>query len=199
MIGFILLGLAAYEGSLLVQEYRERLDYWTEARSYSDEVGKPLLCVGIRRKPFQPPNGDVTLDLDPVVTQIPGGVQGDVTDMPFTNKEFGACICTHILEHLESQEDVDRAVNECMRVADKAFFLCPSPRGIWASFFCKDHHLRIWFDQDINTIKVGDNPYNTGLGVNSDRAYTNEGKLIRRKGIGQALVSTEVPTVSIRS
>jgi len=151
------IGLTTYEVAIQLKEHSERRKYWDIARAHCDQSGKKLLRIGIRRGIFEPPNGDVTLDLDPVVLNIPGGTCGDERDMPFADKEFGVCFNEHTLEHLHSREDVELAVNECVRVADKAILLCPSPYSIISNLFCHTHYLRIWFDKD--KIRVTNNDY----------------------------------------
>ena len=143
----IALGLAAYEGTVQLQEIDERYSYWRQARAYCDSVGKPLLRIGIKRGLFEPPNGDVTLDIDPIILSVPGGVKGDERDMPFTDRQFGICFNEHTMEHLHYPEDVQAAVNECCRVADYAIFLCPSPYSI-IGLLHPDHNLRIWFKKE---------------------------------------------------
>lgn len=170
MIGWILAGILTYEGLVHVTESAERHSSYRWARNYCDEVGKPLLRIGIRRGIFEPPMGDVTLDIDPEIEKFPGGVLGDERYMPFEDKEFGVCFNEHTLEHLETPEDVELAVNECIRVADVAILLAPSPYGLYANFLCPTHNLRLWFED--GKIRVGKNQFKTGLGVNA-RAIGN--------------------------
>lgn len=153
-----------YEGSIQVSEHAERYHYWEVARAYCDLVGKPLLRIGIKRSYFEPPNGDITIDIDLKVLDIPGGVHGDERFMPFADKQFGACFNEHTLEHLHTAEDVEMAVNECARVADVAFLLAPSPYSIWANLFNPTHNLRLWMDPRNNRILVRPNKWKTGLG-----------------------------------
>jgi hypothetical protein len=153
-----------YETAIQVKENVERHDYFRWARNYCDAVGKPLLRIGMRRGFLEPPNGDVTLDIDPEVLNIPGGVLGDERLQPFYDKEFGVCFNEHTLEHLLTTEDVELAVNECRRVADVAILLCPSPYSLHSTFFCPSHRLRLWFDNDENRIIVRPNNWRTGIG-----------------------------------
>lgn len=141
------IGLVSYEGAIQAQEVAERKEYWQVARAYCDQIGKPLLRIGIRRSFLEPPNGDITLDIDPAVLSIPGGLQGDERDMPFGDREFGVCFNEHTLEHLHYPEDVALAVRECCRVADHAVLLAPSPHSI-IGFLHPDHNLRLWFNKN---------------------------------------------------
>ena len=140
----ILLVVSGYELSLQAREIAERHHYYNIARKYCDEVGKPLLRIGIKRSPLEPPNGDYTLDIDPIVLSLPGGVLGDERSMPFANKQFGVSFNEHTLEHLHNIEDVKAAISECCRVADHAILLAPSPYSI-IGLLHPDHKLRMWF------------------------------------------------------
>ena len=178
LAGKILLAFGAYEIGVGVRANLENHAYWKLAREHCDKVDKPLLLIGMRRAwkvALGMPNGDVTLDLDPAVQSIKGGVLADERDMPFADKQFGACLNEHTLEHLHSAEDVQLAVNECFRVADKAIFTGPSPYSVFNNFFLPSHYLRLWFDPVNNKIMVVENVYRTGWGFSS--------------GIGQALVA----------
>lgn len=146
-----LIGAACYWGAVQLKEHVERQQLWGTARSYCDEVGKPLLRIGLRRSPLEPPNGDVTLDIDTAVTRIPGGVLGDVRNMPFPDKYFGAVVSEHVIEHLFTAEDVEQSISECVRVADMAIIEAPSPWS-FGGLFHPDHKLRIWFED--NVVKV---------------------------------------------
>ena len=153
-----------YEGAIQLSEINERFSYWNWAREYCNKSGKQLLRIGMKRGPFEPPNGDATLDIDPTIQDIPGGVLGDERFMPFTDKQFGVCFNEHTLEHLNTPDDVELAVNECRRVADYAVLLCPSPYSIYGTLFCPGHRLRLWFDNKNNKIVVKPNEWRTGLG-----------------------------------
>lgn len=183
LLAKLLIGAVAWEGAIQTKETLERHHYWNWARQYCNEVGKPLLRIGMKRSFLEPPNGDITLDLDPAVERIGGGVQGDVRAMPFDDKSMGVSFCQHILEHLRTPEDVEAAISECARVADKTVLLCPSPYSIYASLFCPTHHLRLWFDKTRNKIVVRPNNWRTGLGHNP--------------GVGQYMIVDEVrlPTI----
>ena len=169
--------IAAYEGIIQIKEFDERHRYYNWARRYCDDVKKPLLRIGMRRSSLEPPSGDVTLDLDPEIENVEGGVYGDVRDIPYPDKTFGVTFNEHVLEHLHTAGDVEAAISECVRVADKTVLLCPSPYSIYASLFCPTHNLRLWFDAKNNKIVVRPNKWRTGMGY--------------RAGIGQAIVIDE--------
>jgi hypothetical protein len=180
MIGTIIGSLIAWETATSIGSIYERHKLYNQAVQESERSGKPILRIGMRRSFIEPPNGDYTLDIDPAVLKLDGGVQGDERDMPFEDKQFSVAFNEHTLEHLYKAEDVQKAVNECVRVADHAYIICPSPNSIISNMFNPTHHLRLWFDQENNTIKVTENRYNTGLGFNfaADYDYVNIGQHI---------------------
>ncbi len=127
---------AAYAAVVHLPEYTDRHTAFEEARAYCRLVGKPLLRIGVNRSSLEPPNGDVTLDLDPSVEDPQGEVVlGDERNMRmFVDGQFGVCFNEHTLEHLGTPLDVALAVNECLRVADYAMFLFPSRWSLWTAF-----------------------------------------------------------------
>ena len=185
--------LLAYEGGMALRESVERHTYWRQAREYADSVGKPLLVVGMKRHFWEPDNGDITADIDPVVQEIEGGVWADERELPFEDKAFGAVYNSHTLEHMATVEDIEQAVNENLRVADKAIFLCPSPYGIYGTLFCPAHNFRIWFDQANNRIRVTDNRFRTGFGYQPAAGDTNHPPPSTR--ISQAFVTDTMPEI----
>ena len=164
MIATLLKAALVYEIAIQTKEGIERHHYWGISRQYCNLVGKPLLRVGMNRSFLEPPNGDMTIDIDPEIQSIPGGVWGDERHMPFTDKQFGVCFNEHTLEHLHTLEDVQLAVNECVRVADRAVFLGPSAYSLYSNLFCPTHNLRLRFDDTNNRIEVVKNEYRTGWG-----------------------------------
>jgi len=108
------------------------------ARRVADTRGKPLLNVGagtpkssLRAYLFGPTTwGDVNLDLAaedacriPAMAEDPSRVcQGDAHTLPYGDKEFGALIASHVLEHLD---DPLAALAEWERVADEVFVIVP--------------------------------------------------------------------------
>jgi hypothetical protein len=191
--------ILAYEASIHISETAERHSTYRMAREYCDSVNKPLLRIGVRRGILEPPMGDVTLDIDPIIESFPGGVLGDERSMPFSNKQFGACFNENTLEHLEEPEDVELAVNECVRVADMTVLLAPSPYGIYATLFCPTHNLRLWFEGD--KIRVAKNKYITGIGFHapaigngiiiSDSVLSKNIESQRSVAVGQQIILTD--------
>ena len=154
-----------WELRLGVQEHIERHQYYGIARAYCDEVGKPLLTIGMQRWSGNPPDGDYVIDTDPAVMSVPGGIMGSVTEIPFPDKHFGVAYNSHVLEHLDTPEDIELAIVECRRVADYAFLLTPSPNSLYANLFCPSHKFRLWYDKENNKILVKPSTWQTGWGV----------------------------------
>lgn len=123
--------LQFYQPCLSLKEIADRVRTFTDARQAADESGKPLLNVGC---PSTNPMGvhacgDVCLDLDPsrlvrCTAQIQ--LRGDVREIPYPDGYFGAATCFHTLEHLPTVADVERALAELQRVADRVYVLSPS-------------------------------------------------------------------------
>ena len=175
-----LLGLwAGYEGGIGIRNIIERHTYYKEAREYCDSVGKPMLRIGMRKYFWEPPDADVTVDIDPEVEQTLGGICADERKLPFANKEFGVVLNQHTLEHLSSIEDAEQAINESVRVADIAVLLTPSPYSLFTNVFNPHHNLRLYFDHINNTIRVEENRYNI-------------------RSIGQVMLVTESPRIYSR-
>lgn len=200
--GWTLAKLAlAYQVGVTTREIHERHKYWRQARDYADYVGKPLLVVGMKRHAWEPSNGDVTIDLDPAVAQIEGGLVADERQIPFNDKTFGAVYNAHTLEHLATAEDVELAVNECVRVAERAVFLCPDPLNFVSHMLCPSHNLRLWFDQTNNRITVTDNGFRTGLGWSSGGEAINAMNWERRprNPAAQSLITDTMPEIRRKS
>jgi hypothetical protein len=189
LLGTLLKIALIYQGTITVGENFERHGYYNQARQYCIAVRKPLLVVGMKRFFWQPPNGDVTVDLDPAVEELPGGVCADICDLPFVNKQFGAVFCPHVLEHLQTAEDVKKAVDECTRVAHRSYFLCPSPYSITANLFAASHHQRIWFNQVANEMRVSHLKPPLAFGGHTGDQYERPGR------ISQAFVTESSPSI----
>jgi len=158
-------GLILYQIINDTHENIERRTLYQQARAFCDGRQKPLLVVGMKRHWWQPPDGDITIDIDPLVEQIPGGVLADERNIPFDDKTFGACYNAHTLEHMATITDMEKAITECLRVADRVYFLVPSWYSITANFLCASHHLRMKFDQSTQSIYVAPNNFpKFGLG-----------------------------------
>ncbi len=102
-------GAAVWETGVQIKEHKERHNWFNWSREYCNSVGKPLLTVGLQRGTYNPPDGDIVVDVDPEVLNIPTGVLSSVTAMPFPDKSFGVAYNSHVLEHLQSPEDIEAA------------------------------------------------------------------------------------------
>jgi hypothetical protein len=162
--GAIIGSVAICEVINTVKENNERHTWYNYARQYCNAVNKPLLEVGMRRYSWQPPDGDYVIDTDPAVLDLPNGVQGTECEMPFPDKMFGFVYNAHTLEHLNSVEDIEKAISECRRVADFTILLTPNPHSIVANFFCPTHKFKLWMDQVNNKIIVKPSEYEIGIG-----------------------------------
>ena len=146
MIGWAIAAFAAWEGFIFVKQLNERYLVWDWAKKYREETGKPILLIGLRVNPLHPPNreADTVVDLGPEVLNIPNGVQASVLDLPFQDGQFGCAILEHVAEHMQSVEDVEQAISECVRVADYAFILVPSFWQIVGNRANNQHPVDIW-------------------------------------------------------
>ena len=124
----ILAALAIYEAAIQMRENRLRREYFAKAEAVADRLGLPLLVVGNPRGRHG--CGDVTVDIEPE-GRCPIELRADVRDLRlFRDKQFGAAFCSHVLEHLPTSWDVERAISELGRVAYYAAILYPTPLSI---------------------------------------------------------------------
>ncbi len=151
-MGIFTVGLAAMAIHQVVAEARARAtvrNRYRAAERAALEAGKPLLVVGgpYGAGPFRHtfnmpshPGGDVCVDLwdracDGSLFQI-----GDIRHLPFSDGQFGAVLSSHVLEHMESLEDVTTAWAELHRVADNVFVALPEKDSAPA-WLAPGHHL----------------------------------------------------------
>jgi ubiquinone/menaquinone biosynthesis C-methylase UbiE len=89
-------------------------------------------------------NGDVCLDISRrAINNHPCGVIASVTHIPFSDMNFGAVFASHLLEHLPTTDDAEKALAELNRVAEAVFIAYPSRQSI-AGWIIPDHHLWVW-------------------------------------------------------
>jgi len=84
--------------------------------------------------------GDLCVDIDPKSCEGCEYEQADITDLPFADKEFGAVLCAHVLEHMPDAETCQVAWSELHRVADVVFIAVPPKSSVWA-WLVPDHYL----------------------------------------------------------
>ncbi len=129
---------------VILCEHTERRWAYRKARDAAGD--KPLLVVGCPSNTGNHPCGDVCLDVDPAqltLCQSQRPTLGDVRSIPFPDGYFGACLCSHVLEHLDSIDDVQQAISELQRVTDGPFYiLSPSDVQVFAHLN-PEHHLLV--------------------------------------------------------
>lgn len=146
----LLTGLVIYTGAAYVYDVLWRPEVAARrAREEADSLGKPLLVVGagtgwssLRALLFGSQLvGDINVDLAAPDGSVCGRgrvCHGDVLDLPFEDKAFGAALCTHVLEHVI---DPDKALQELVRVADTVFIVTPR----WWAPHTWLHPGHLWF------------------------------------------------------
>lgn len=120
---------------------------YSEARAYCTSVGKQLLNVGCGNNPRF--IGDVNLDSVPCI--LPNFIQHDLnTVLPFTDKQFGAVIDFHVLEHVNDPQFV---LSELNRVADRVYVVVPQPYQL-LSWINPDHQWMFVYGHVYSTMPV---------------------------------------------
>ena len=150
----LLLGMLGWQALVLYGEGKERWRAYESARAYADGVGKPLLVVGgrwganpLRRLLRIPAHGcgDICLDTEEhACTGCPAFIAADIRDIPLPDKYAGAALASHVLEHLPTIEDAQKAIAELHRVADAVYIVSPFKQDILA-WLIPEHHL--WVEQ----------------------------------------------------
>lgn len=158
----IFIGVVIWQLVVWLGEIRDKDKKYEAAAAFAQKVGKPLLVAGgpwgtyrARRLLNMPAHGsgDVCLDVDCCAFMgHPRGVIADVTQIPFSNKSFGAAFASHLLEHLPTIDDAKRALVELNRVAEAVFIVYPSRRSIGA-WLKREHHLWIWQEGEVTYIE----------------------------------------------
>lgn len=131
-----------------------------QARAFADSAGKPVLNVGagtpgtsLRTCLLGPTLwGDINVDIAAPhgVTHGPDAVSyGDAEALPFADRQFGAVIASHVVEHTERPA---RVLAELARVADASFIIVPR----WWAAHTWTHPGHRWFitDQDAGGRRV---------------------------------------------
>ena len=148
MVMLALGAFATWEGFFFFRQLDERWQVWETAKAYRARTGKPILLIGKRGNPLHPPNSeaDVVLDLRPDVLELPNGVQASILDIPYPDKHFAVVCAEHVVEHMADTEAVQRAISECVRVADYAFVLVPSFWQVVGNRFNSQHPVELWLN-----------------------------------------------------
>ena len=149
----ICLGVGVWQLAVWLGEIRDKNKKYKAASTYTKGRDKPLLVIGgpwgnkRARHWLKMPahgNGDVCLDIDRrAIKGHPYGVIASVTHIPFSDRSFGAAFASHLLEHLPTTDDSNKALAELNRVAEAVFIAYPSKQSI-AGWVIPDHHLWVW-------------------------------------------------------
>lgn len=124
------IGVACAQTLDLLTDLGNRMATWEAARAAADAAGKPMLnigCPSVRPLAYACP--DVCLDISAerlARCRSARPTHGDVRRIPFPNKAFGSVICFHVLEHLDTVADAERALGELGRVADRVYVISPN-------------------------------------------------------------------------
>lgn len=158
----VLLGIGVWQLAVWLGEIRDKHKKYEAARTYALRTGKPLLVAGgpwgagqVRHWVNMPAhgNGDVCLDINSSAMRgCPNGVIADVTNIPFSDKSFGAAFASHLLEHLPNADEGKKALAELTRIADSVFIAYPSRQSL-IGWIIPDHHLRIWQNGETTYLK----------------------------------------------
>ena len=153
----IIMAIGGWQLVVWLGEIRDKNRKYRAALACARQNDKPLLVGGslgtkrIRQLLKMPAHGggDVCLDIDRrAIKGHPFAVIASITDIPFTDKCFGAVFISHVLEHLPTIKDAQKAAAELDRIADSVFLVYPSRQSI-AAWVIPDHHL--WVQQKDNT------------------------------------------------
>jgi len=160
-MGWLRVGFGLWQGAVMLGQVAERREKYEAARAYAEAVGKPLLVVGgpYGDNPFRcllglaaHGHGDVCLDIEAGACEgAPETVVADVREGPFPDGHFGAALASHVLEHLPSRADCERAVRELQRVADRVYVAGPSRQSVIA-WLVPGHHL--WVEEEGGVLYV---------------------------------------------
>lgn len=157
----IVAGLIIWQVMVLILETRDKNNKYNAARDWAEKMGKPLLVGNpwgvkpYRRWMNMPAHGggDVVLDIDhKALKGQPGAVLGSITHLPFADRAFGAVFMSHVLEHLPTTEDAEKALGEMSRVSESVFVVYPSRQSI-GGWLTRDHRLWVWQSGGLTYLK----------------------------------------------
>ena len=153
MIGVAFIGLVVHQCAYAFRGWDEKVTKYDYAQQAAAQSGKPLLVVGgpwgsglsgriLGMKAHG--CGDLCVDLDPDSCEGCPYLEADITDLPFTDGEFGAVFCSHVLEHMADVETIQSAWSELHRVADTVV-VCVPVKQLIVHWLVPDHYL--WVSQ----------------------------------------------------
>ncbi len=153
VISGIILAIGIWQLIVWMLEIRDKNRKYRAALDAAKKSGKPLLVIGgpwgvksFRRLLNKPAHGDgdVCLDIDRrALGSHPCAVVASCTDIPFSDKVFGAVFSSHVLEHMLTTQAAKQALAEMNRVAGSVFIAYPSRQSV-AAWIIRDHHIWIW-------------------------------------------------------
>ena len=149
----IFIAVFIWQITIWILEIRDKNRKYRAACDYAQKSGKPLLVIGgpwgvksYRRLLDKPAHGDgdVCLDIDRRALEgHPCAVVASCTDIPFSDKSFGAVFSSHVLEHMPTTQMAEQSLAEMNRVAGSVFIAYPSRQSI-AAWIIRDHHIWVW-------------------------------------------------------
>jgi membrane protein DedA with SNARE-associated domain len=153
VIAGIILAIAVWQLLIWGFEIRDKSRKYQAALGCAKKSGKLLLVIGgpwgvksFRRLLNKPAHGDgdICLDIDRrALGGHPCAVVASATDIPFSDKTFGAVFTSHVMEHMPTTNAAKQALEEMSRVAESIFIAYPSRQSIVA-WIMRDHHIWIW-------------------------------------------------------
>jgi hypothetical protein len=152
LVAAVFLGVGGWQLVVWLGEVADKNRKYQAASADAMKRNKPMLVAGgpwgnkSARRWFNMPahgNGDVCFDINLRPIQgHPCGVIATVTDIPFRHKSFGAVFASHLLEHLPTVADAEKALAELNRVAEVVYIAFPSRQSI-AGWLTPGHHLHV--------------------------------------------------------
>ena len=157
----VIAGIVVWQLYIWITENQFKNKQCRAALNYCREKGKMLLVAGgpwggrkfrlMLHRPAHIP-GDVCIDIRAsALVGHPNGIVANVMNLPFRDKTFGAVLASHLLEHLNTIEEAEKALDEMSRVADAVIIVYPYRQSLIA-WLLPDHHL--WIQQKNNQIYI---------------------------------------------
>ena len=149
----VIYGLVFSQVAVNAMEVHERHQSYAKARAASEASGKPLVVVGgsvpsstlLRAIHWRSHGcGDTCIDLDPgACWGCPNFIQADIRNIPLPDRFAGAAFASHVLEHLPTVADAEKALIELHRIGDQVFIAYPSKLNLVA-WGHPEHHLWVY-------------------------------------------------------
>jgi len=162
MFNSLVVGVVAHQCIGMFNRFKESAEKYDQAQEEARVRNKPLLIAGgpagsadaYSDNPWVGPLarakvyfgikahgcGDLCVDIDPHACDGCPFEAADITNLPFDNKEFGAVLSSHVLEHMADAATCQKAWKELHRVAD-VVFICVPPKSSIFAWLVPDHYL----------------------------------------------------------